>query len=850
MLQDLRYAVRVLLQTKLWTGMVVLSLALGIGANTALFSAVNGLLLRKVNGVRDPDSLVRLRGVGRNEMSNSSSDYGMVVRDGGLPTRATFSNAVFQQLKKDNKTMTDLLAGAPMGSINLVVDGKAEIVSGYLATGNYHALLGVRTTAGRLLRPDDDQPGASPVAVLSYGFWDRRFGRDPKVIGRVVQANNTPITIIGVAAPEFTGIQRVLESAPDLTLPLALDPQLNPESFVPPGASRPLPPRLEQPTYWWLQVVGRLKPGITMAQVEGNLDGVFRQTAREGLDAYLAAATEQDRGAERNQNRTQIPHLRVQSAAQGVYDNQPDEMRGMTILSVVVGLILLIVCANVANLLLARATARQKEISVRLSLGATRTRLVRQLLTESVLLGVLGASGGVLVAYWGKQLLPGQASQAPIDWRVLSFATGLALLTGVLFGIAPALRATGEHAGAALKQTSRGIAGSRGLLSKSLLVVQVAISLVLLIGAGLFLRTVDNLRQVNVGFNPKNLVLFAVNPQLNRYESARIGQLYTQLTERLKATPGIKGVTLSNPALLSGGVNSTGFVIQGRPFRRGQQGINRLRVADNFFETMEMPILVGRGFTPRDDSSGPKVAVINETAVKKFFTGRPVPIGERFGGSPENNAEIEIVGVVRDAKYNSVRDDVPATMYVPYTQNTIGGMTFEVRTAGDPTKAIASIREAVRQVDPNVPLMRVSTQMEQIDQRISQERVFAQAYALFGGLALVVASIGLFGLMSYNVTRRTNEIGIRMALGAERHNVVRMILGESMVLVVIGLVIGLCTALASGKLAESLLFGLQPTDVSTLAAAMLVMTAVSAFAGYLPARRASRVDPMVALHYE
>jgi predicted permease len=850
MMQDLRYAVRVLLQSKLWTVMVVLSLALGIGANTALFSAVNGLLLRKLRGVQDPDSLVRFRGIGRNDMSNSSSDYGMAIREGGQPTRTTVSYAVYQQMKKDNKTLTDMLAGAPTSSVNLVVDGQAEIVSGYLATGNSHSLLGVRTSVGRGLRPDDDQATAPPVAVLSYGFWKRRFASDPKVVGKVVQANNVPVTIVGVTSPDFFGFQRVLDNGADVTLPLVLDNQLNPQTFVPPGAKAPLPPRLEQPTNWWLQVVGRLKPGMTPKLVEGNLDGVFRQTAREGLDAYLAAATEQERSTERNQNRTQVPRLRVQSAAQGYYDNHPDEMRGMTILSIVVGLILLIVCANVANLLLARATARQKEISVRLSLGATRTRLVRQLLTESVLLGALGATGGVLVAYWGKQLLPGQAAQAPLDWRVLSFACGLALLTGVLFGIAPALRATGNTAGAALKESSRSVVGRRGLLSKSLLVVQVAISLVLLIGAGLFLRTVENLRQVNVGFNPRNLVLFSVNPQLNRYESARIGQLYTQMTERLKATPGIKGVTLSNPALLSGGVNSTSFVIQGRPFRRGQEGIHRLRVADNFFETMEMPILLGRGFTPRDDSSGPKVAVINETAVKKFFTGRPLPLGERFGSSLENNAEIEIVGVVRDAKYNSVREDVPATMYVPYQQNPLGGMSFEVRTAGDPSKAIATIREAVRQVDSNVPLMRVSTQMEAIEQRISQERVFAQAYALFGGLALIVASVGLFGLMSYNVTRRTNEIGIRMALGAERGNVVRMIMSESLILVVIGLVIGLGTALASGKLAASLLFGLQPTDVTTLALAMLVMTAVSAFAGYLPARRASRVDPMVALHYE
>jgi predicted permease len=826
--------------------MVVLSLALGIGANTALFGAVNGLVLRKL-AVPDPDTLVRLRHVGRNEMATSTNGYGNIAREGGRPTGATFSYPMYQQLKQDNKTLVDLLAGAPMGSMNLVVDGKAEIVSAYLASGNYHALLGARPALGRLLRPDDERGGAPAVAVLSHGFWKRRFAQDPGVVGKVVQLNNTPVTIVGVTTPELTGIQRVLENPSDLTLPVVLDTQLNAQLGGPPGT----PPRLQQPTWWWLQIVGRSKPGITAAQVEGNLDGVFRAKAREGFDSFLAALPEADRGAERNQNRTQVPHLRVQSAARGVYDNDADQMRAVTILSIVVGMILLIVCANVANLLLSRAAARQKELSVRLSLGATRTRLVRQLLTESMLLGVLGAAGGVLIAYWGKQLLPGEGARAPLDWRVLTFACGLALLTGVLFGIAPALRATGNSASAALKETSRSVTGSRGLLSKSLLVLQVAVSLILLIGAGLFLRTVDNLRQVDVGFNPKNLVLFRVNPQLNRYDQPRIGALYAQMSERLRATPGVRAVTLTNPALLSGGTSTTYFVVHGRTFRRGAHNeIHRVTVADNFFQTMEMPLLRGRSFTPKDDEPAPKVAVINETAMRKFFTGRPTPIGERFGSSPETSSQIEIVGVVRDARYNSLRDAAPPTMYLPYQQGRLGGMTFVVRAAGDPTHAIASVREAVRQVDPNVPLMGVTTQMEQIEQRFSQERVFAQAYALFGGLALIVASIGLFGLMSYSVTRRTNEIGIRMALGAERGNVVRMIMGESLVLVVIGLVIGLATALATGKLAASLLFGLAPTDVTTLGLAMLVMTAVSAFAGYLPARRAARVDPIVALHYE
>jgi predicted permease len=845
MIQDLRYAVRVLVQSKTWTAMVVLSLAFGIGANTALFSAVNGLMLRTLP-VEDPGTLVRLRGVGRNQMANSSSDYGSVAREGGLETRTTFSYPMFQQLRTANQTMTDLFAGAPVGSVNVVVDGQAEIASAYIASGNFHAVLGVKPVLGRILTPDDDRAGAPAVTVLSHAFWSRRFGRDPGVLGKVVQANNAPVTIVGVMSPDFTGVQRVISDAPDLTLPLALDPLLNAQSSERPDS----PPRLSQPTFWWLQIMGRVKPGATPQQVQGNLEGVFQQAAREGMESFLASLTAEERGFSQNQNRTEVSRLRVSSGARGVYDNSPAELRAVTILSVVVGLILLIVCANVANLMLSRAAARQKELSVRLSLGATRLRLIRQLLTESVLLALVGAGCGVLVAYWGRQLLPGQTGRAPVDWRVLLFAAALAVLTGLLFGIAPALRATGTNVSAALKENSRTLTGSRAFLGKSLLVVQVAVSLLLLIGAGLFLRTVENLRGVDVGFNPRNLVLFRINPQLNRYDPPRIASLYERMMERLQAVPGVRAVTLSNPPLLSGNVNGTYFVVQGRPFSAGPHNdINRVRIAPNFFETMEIPLMTGRAFTPRDDQAAPKVAIINEAAVRRFFPDES-PLGRRFGSSPETSAQIEIVGVVRDVKYNSVRDSAPPTMYVPYVQNAVGAMAFEVRTSGDPLQAVGSIREAVRQVDPNVPLMDVSTQIEQIERRFSQERVFAQAYALFGGLALLVASIGLFGLMSYSVTRRTNEIGIRMALGAQRPEVVRMIMGESLILVAIGVAIGLAVALAAGRLIATLLFGVAATDTPTLALAMLVMTAVSAFAGYLPARRASRVDPIVALHYE
>jgi predicted permease len=729
--------------------------------------------------------------------------------------------------------------------VNVVVDGNAEIGSSYIMSGNFLGLLGAAAVVGRPITPDDDHASAAPVAVVSHGFWTRRFGRDPAIIGKVVNVNDVPVTIVGVLSPTFTGVQRAVATAPDISFPLALDGRINAQAADPKAK-----PRLDDPTYYWLQVIGRLKPGMTAGQVEGNLGGVFQQAARGGFASVLAALPAEEQQSSMYQDRDEVSRLQVSSAAAGLYDNSPNDMRTVTILSIVVALILLIVCANVANLQLSRAAARQREISVRLSLGATRGRLVRQLLTESMVLALAGAAVGVLAAYWGKELLPGQTGQAPLDWRVFGFAGALAIATAVLFGIAPALRATRVAVGATLKEHSRTVAGSRAVLGKLLLVVQVATSLVLLIGAGLFLRTVENLRNVDVGFDPRNLVLFRMNPQLNRYDSTRTASLYDQVIERLQAVPGVKAVTLSNPPLLSGAVSGTSFVVQGRPFVRGEQNnVNRVRVAVNFFETMGIPLLAGRAFTAADSLAAPRVALINEAAVRKFFPNEQ-PLGRRFGSSPETSGQIEVIGVVRDAKYNSVREDAPATMYVPYTQSPIGAMAFEVRTASDPVSTVGAIREAVRQADPNVPLTNVSTQMEAIEARFSQERLFAQAYAFFGGLALLVAAVGLFGVMSYSVARRVNEIGVRMALGAQRADVVRMILRESMLLVVPGVLIGIAAAVTSGRLVAASLFGLQPTDAITISIAVLILLAVSTLAGYLPARRAARVDPMVALRAE
>jgi len=826
------------------TAVVIASLALGIGANTALFSAINGLLLRRLP-VRDADTLVRLRYAGPNQVRTDVLIYGYTAPDAkGRQVEPTFSYPMYLELLANNRTLSDLFAGAPFGLVNVVVNGQADVASAYISSGNYFHALGVTARLGRTIAPDDDRPTAAPVIVISHKYWIARFGGRPDVVGAAVDVNNVPVTIVGVLPPEFTGVEQAINDPPDVSLPLALEPQFNaglnaPQSLV------------TRPTFWWLNVIGRLKPGVTASQVQGNLAGVFQAEARAGFEAYLSSLPPAERSRAELQDRSQIPELQADSASRGIYDVNTSDIRAVTMLTAVVVLVLLIVCANVANLLLSRATARRRELSVRLALGATRARLVRQLLTESLLLAGIGGALGIVVGRWGQQLLPGATGQAsPLDWRVLAFALTVTTVTGVVFGIAPALRATRTEINFALKDNSRNVAGSRSLLGKSLVVAQVAISLVLLVGAGLFLRTLQNLRHADLGFNPRNVVLFRVSPVLNRYNTQKGQLLYDQIGERLRAIGGVRSVAWSHLPLMTARRSSGGFFIQGRTYANGQRDtISALIVSPTFFDTMEIPLVAGRGFTARDSADAPRVAVINEAAARQYFPNEN-PIGRRIGSTLEDSGRVEIVGILGDAKYNSVRDPAVPTRYVPSRQNPQPAATFEVRTAGDPLAAIADIREAVRQVDPNLPLMNVSTQLAEIERRFQQEKMFAQAYTLFGGLALLVASVGLFGVMSYSVARRTNEIGVRMALGARVQDILQTVMQESMMLVAIGVAIGIGGAIAVSRLVSSLLFGLAPNDPATLAAAMAVLILISAVAGYLPARRASRVDPLVALRDE
>jgi predicted permease len=843
MLTDVRYAFRQLRQAPGWTSIVLLSLGLGIGANTALFSAVDGLFLSPLP-VSDPSSLVRFRYAGPNDMTTGRSDYGYSGRDaGGLDLRSTFSYALYQQFVESNETLTGLVAAAPIGDANVSAGGDAALASTQVVSGNYFGLLGVRPSAGRLILPDDDEAGAPAVAVLSHAYWQSRFGGDPAVVGRAITVNSLPAVVVGVTEPRFTGTLRTSQSATDVSLPLAHHPQVS-QGFL----------RLDQPTQWWLTVMGRLRPGVAASAVQANFEGVFQQAARRGLDGYLASLGDEERATAANQRRSAMPVLRVDAGSHGTYPVSPADTRTVTVLSVVVVLLLLIVCANVANLLLSRAVARQKECSVRLSLGATRARLMRQLLTESVVLALAAGACGLLVGFWGSRLLPGAMGQASsMGWRALGFATLLSVGTALVFGLAPAFRSAGAGLAGALKDHARGTTGTRGWLTKGLLVAQVALALVLLVGAGLFLQTVRNLRTADIGFDASNLILVQVSPQLAGYDTERVSRLYDDLLERLEAVPGVTGAGLSQPALLAGNHSTTSAYVFGRPAGDEPHHGNLyfMTVSPDLLSTLGLAVLRGRALTGQDagGEAAPRAVAINETAAREIF-GDEDPIGQRFGSSIEQSGRNEVVGVVRDIKYAEVRDRAPATMYVTHRQLPPMRPTLVLRTALDPAALMPTVRQAIREVDPAVPIGQVSTQLANVEARLVQERLFANATALFGLLAVLLAAIGLYGVLAHAVSRRTTEIGLRMAIGADRVAVVRLVTGDAMRLVVAGLVGGVAVALGAGGLIAAQLYEVAPSDPATIAGAVLVLLAAAWVAAWLPARRASLVDPMAALRHD
>jgi predicted permease len=855
LLQDLRYGLRMIWRSPGFTAIAVLSLALGIGANTALFSVVDAMLLKKLP-VKDPEQLVLLQARWGSNFSPGSY-YGSNRRDpaSGLVVGTSFPMQSFTRLREQESALSEVFAFSSI-TLNVNVAGQADVASGQVVSGNYYAGLGVLPLLGRTITDADEQAGASPVAVISYRYWQRRFSGDPTIINQQININNLAFTIIGVTPQGFEGTMQV-GSSQDVSLPIAWEPQVSPERS-----------RLKGEV-WWLRMMGRLKPGATPEQARTDLDTVFQQSALEHRTAYQSLMQSQGRPSAKPLAAEDYPHLALVSGSQGEMNTRQYYAPSLHLLLGVVGLVLLVACANVANLLLARSSARQKEIAVRLALGASRWRLVRQLLTESVLLAMIGGALGVILALWVKDGLLAvsdwgssqmSALTPTLDLRVLGFTLALSLLTGILFGIAPAWRSTRVDLTPALKDSGRSSSvASRSWLSKSLIVMQVAVSLLLLIGAGLLLRTLINLQRVEAGFNQQNLLLFMVDPGLIGYKNERLVNLYNAMTERIEALPGVRTVTFSRMPLLGQSMSSRGVYLPGAVASadgqiRANGGTHIHNVRENFLEAMEIPLLSGRSLTAHDDTHAPKVAVVNQAFAHQFFPDEN-PVGQRFSFDSQKPAEVEIIGIARDAKYSRQRDEIPPTAYVSWLQDlqAVTAMIFEVRTTGEPTAAVAAIRQAVREVEGNLPLNDIKTQVEQSEQTLGQERLFAKLLTLFGLLAQQLAAIGLYGVMAYGVSQRTHEIGIRMALGAKPTDVMKMILRQGMTLTLVGIALGMVSAYVLTKYLESvtsMLYGVRATDPLTFAVVAVLLTGVALVACYIPARRATKVDPMVALRYE
>ncbi|MGH9720292.1 MAG: ABC transporter permease [Bryobacteraceae bacterium] len=830
LLQDLRYGLRSMGANRGFTAMAVLSLALGIGANAAIYSFMDAILMRALP-VQDPESLVVLRWRAKERPSVVRSLSGTNYRDANIGYNSgNFPYPAYETLRTNHAVLSTIFAFAEAGRLNLQIHGQPDLANGQYISGNYFHGLGVPPTAGGLIAGEDDRFGSASVAVLSYRYASRRFGEAAKAVGQPVLINNTPFTIAGVAAPEFFGINP--GSVIDIYLPMRASALL--ETSRDGDSNR----KYIDGNYYWVEMMGRLRPGVNLRQAQAALTPAFHQFV-------AATANTEKEGAD-------FPALLFEEGAGGLDFLRRQYSKPLFVLMTMVGLILTIACANIANLLLARATARRREMAVRLSVGAGRSRLIRQLLTESVLLAALGGAIGILFAHSGIRFLTllianGRANftlHAELNWNVLGVAIALALGTGVLFGLAPALQASRVDLTTALKQT-RGAERHRSVLrlglSRTLVVSQMAISLLLLVAAGLFVRTLSNLHAVQLGFNQERLLLFSLDARQAGYQGDALVRFYDTLQARLSAIPGVRSVTLSGWALVSGSGSYTSAEIPGTS---KTVNVSTLPIGPSFFTTMEIPVLLGRAIERRDLGAR-GIAVVNEQFVKSLFAGEN-PIGKRFR---MNGSDFEIIGVSANARYQSLKGSIPATVYVAYGQG-VRSMHYELRSAGDPLALTSSVREVVRQADARIPITNLMTQEGQIRRQIGQERTFATLCASFAILAVLIACVGLYGTMSYNVARRTGEIGIRIALGAERHGVIWMVLREVLTLAGAGLAIGLPAAWSAARLVETFLFGVKAQDPLAMSLAPAILVAAAIAAGYGPAWRASRIQPVTALRHE
>jgi macrolide transport system ATP-binding/permease protein len=842
MLNDLRYALRTLRMNPLFAAMAMLSLALGIGANTAIYSFMDAILVRTLP-VQDPGSLVVLKWYAKGRSAVVQNINGTMYDDPefgrmspNLPYRA------FEIFRSDNPVLSPVVAFNNAYRLTALIHSEGSAINGMYVSGGFFGVLGMAPVAGRLIGMEDDREGMSTVAVLSYGFAQRRFGSAAQAIGETAIVNDVPFVIVGVAPPGFYGISP--GQANDIYLPQHASILVDRIYSGDPRA------KYADPKSYWCEVLARLRPGVTIAQAQAALAPPFHQFVNS------QAANETDR--------VNLPQLRVEGASHGLDNLRRQYSKPLYVLMTLVGLILMIACANLANLLLARAAGRRREIAVRLSLGAGQIRIVRQLLTESVLLACCGAVLGLLFAKWGVAALTvllanGRENfplEAGLNWRVLGVTMALTLVTGLLFGLAPALQSTRVDLTSALKQTraagdrKRIAAWLRVSLSQALVVSQIAVSLLLLVAAGLFVRTLTKLNSVELGFHRDHLLLFSVNARQAGYRDQAIARFFENLHAAVAGIPGVRDASASNLVLVSQSVNSTSVTVPG--YSGKENGVSLVSIAPHFFSTLGIPVLLGRAIEARDVSAAAKVAVVNEQFAKTYFAGQN-PIGKHFTlGRGQNAFDIEVQGVAKNARYSSLKGELPPVAYLPYTYNprSLGSLTFELRAAGDPLALAGAVRQVVRQADSRIPVTELRTQEAAIEQTIGQERTFATLCTAFALLAVAIACVGLYGTMAYSVARRTNEIGLRMALGAERQRLIWMVLREVFVMAAIGLALGLPVVFATTRFVKSFLFEMKANDSWAIAGAAVVLVSAAIAAGYGPAWRASRIDPWNALRHE
>ena len=818
--QDIRYAIRMLAKNPGITALAVLALALGIGANTAIFSLVNAVLLRPLPGVTDADQLVQFERLQR----------GRVMYNFGYPD--------YLDYRDQNQSFSGLAAhcATPVS----LTGGTTERIRGDLVSGNYFSVLGVKPALGRLLFPEDDlTPGAHPVAVLSYDLWQTAFNSDPEAIGETINLNGHDFTVLGVAAKDFKGT--VTGASFDVWVPMAMQPQIIPRMSA--GI-------LQDRSAGWISLFGRLKPGILPEQAQAEM----RTIASQLESSYPAT----------NEGRS----LSVITGFGLDADDRADYAKFLGLLLGVVGLLLLIACGNVANLLLVRAASRRREIAVRLALGATRARLMRQLLTEGLLLSVLGGALGLLLAPWTADLVV--ALQQPayalrginlsLDLKVLAFTVLVSLLTGIVFGLVPALQSSKPDLVTSLKDGAKPAGRRRSRLQKLLVVSQVSLSLVLLIGAGLAVRTMQKVLATDRGFETENLLLMSLDLSIQGYTEPQGKALYDQLLKRLEAVPGIQSASLAKTVPPNDWSDRLSIFYEGQAppqeVLRGRDDlglrVDANRIAPHYFRTLGIPLLQGREFTDQDKEGTLDVAIISDKLAQKLWPGESA-IGRRIAipvYSGPSRPSVEIIGVAKDTKYRSLMTEAPLLLYLPESQNYDGRATLVVRTATDATAFVSAIRNEVNALDKNLPLFAVKTMSDQIASTLWQQRMAAGLIGIFGLLALVLAAVGLYGVIAHSVAQRTQEIGIRMALGATSTDVLKLVVKEGLALAIIGVIVGIAAAFACTRLMSSVLYGVGATDITTFIVASALLAVVALAASYIPARRAAKVDPCVALKYE